>query len=93
MLVTVKGEETISIIRNIVVPFIKVEYCKDENIHAFKIINIYWVPKNTVLRRPKILEVVKMTANYFLKHEIPFQFDPDIGMFEQVNLIKLKYAD
>lgn len=34
-----------------------------------------------------------MTANYFLKHEIPFQFDPDIGMFEQVNLIKLKYAD
>jgi hypothetical protein len=40
MLVTVKGEETISIIRNIVVPFIKVEYCKDENIHAFKIINI-----------------------------------------------------
>jgi hypothetical protein len=38
MLVTVKDEETISIIKNIVVPFIK-NY-RDENIHAFKIINV-----------------------------------------------------
>jgi hypothetical protein len=38
MLVTVKDEETISIIRNIVVPFI--ENYRDENIHAFKIMNV-----------------------------------------------------
>jgi hypothetical protein len=38
MLVTVKDEEIISIIRNIVVPFI--ENYRDENILVFKIMNV-----------------------------------------------------
>jgi hypothetical protein len=38
LVTTVKDEETISIIRNIVVPFI--ENYRDENIHAFKIMNV-----------------------------------------------------
>jgi hypothetical protein len=32
MLVTVKAEETMFIIRNVVVPFIEAENCKDKNI-------------------------------------------------------------
>jgi hypothetical protein len=32
MLVTVKAEETMFIIRNVVVPFIEAEDCKDKNI-------------------------------------------------------------
>jgi hypothetical protein len=39
MLITVKVEETISMIRNMVVPFIEVRYCRDGNIHAFEIMN------------------------------------------------------
>jgi hypothetical protein len=39
MLVTVKAEETLSMIKNVAIPFIKVEDYKDNNIHAFKIVN------------------------------------------------------
>jgi hypothetical protein len=39
MLVTIKAEETISMIINVAVPLIKVENCRDENIHAFEIMN------------------------------------------------------
>jgi hypothetical protein len=54
MLVTVKAEETVSMIKNGVVPFIEADDCKDNNIHAFEIVNIDWVPENTVLRRLRI---------------------------------------
>jgi hypothetical protein len=46
------------------------------NIHAFKIMNVEWVPKNMVLRRPKILEATRMTVNCLLKHGIPFWLTP-----------------
>ena len=39
MLVTVKAEETISMIKNVAVPFIETEDCKDGNIHAFEVVN------------------------------------------------------
>jgi hypothetical protein len=39
MLVIIKAEETISMIKNMVIPFIEVEDCKDKNVHAFKIVN------------------------------------------------------
>lgn len=91
MLVTVKDEETISIIRNIVVPFI--ENYRDENIHAFKIMNVEWLSENTVLTGPNISKTTRMIVNRFFKHGIPFQFDPDTGMLEQVNLMKLKCAN
>jgi hypothetical protein len=38
--VTVKAEEIVSMIRNVVVPFIKVEDYRDENIHTFEIMNV-----------------------------------------------------
>jgi len=38
--VTIKAEEIVSMIRNVVVPFINVEDCRDENIHAFEIMNV-----------------------------------------------------
>jgi hypothetical protein len=38
--VTVKAEEIVSMIRNVVVPFIKVEDYRDINIHAFEIMNV-----------------------------------------------------
>lgn len=52
--------------------------------------NVEWVTKGMMLRRPKILEVVRMAANCFRKHKILFQYDSDIGMPEGVNSIKLK---
>jgi len=34
-----------------------------------------------------------MAAKYFLKHELPFQYDPIIGMPKRINVIKMKCAD
>ena len=39
MPVNVKAEEIVSMIRNVVTPFIKVEDYRDMNIHAFEIMN------------------------------------------------------
>jgi hypothetical protein len=38
-LVTLKVEETLEIIQNVVVPYIEAKWCKDGNIHAFEIVN------------------------------------------------------
>ena len=54
MLITVKVEEIVFVIKNVVVPFIEVEDCKDENIHVFEIVNTEWVPEDTVLRKLKV---------------------------------------
>jgi len=34
-----------------------------------------------------------MAAKYFLKHGIPFQYNPNIGIPERVNLMTIKCAD
>jgi len=59
MLVTVKAEETVSMIKNVVVPFIEAEDCNDEYSHTFEIINTDWVPENTMIRRPRILKAAR----------------------------------
>lgn len=72
MLITIKVEEKISMIKNMVVSFIEEEDCRNKNIRALKIINVEWVPEGMILRRLKILEVIMMVVNCFLKHGIPF---------------------
>ena len=67
MLVTVKAEETISMIKNVVVPFIEAEDCKDEYSHAFEIVNTDWVPENTMLRMTRISEAARMPLNVFCR--------------------------
>jgi hypothetical protein len=39
MLATVKAEETVFMIKNMVIPFIEVGDYKNRDIHAFKIVN------------------------------------------------------
>jgi len=51
MLIIVKTEEIIYMIKNVVVPFIKVEDCRDKNIHTFEIVNAECVPEGAVLGR------------------------------------------
>jgi hypothetical protein len=41
-------------VRNVVVPFIEAEDCRDGNLHAFEVVNTEWVPENTVVRKPEI---------------------------------------
>ena len=72
MLITIKVEEKISMIKNMVVSFIEEEDCRNKNIRALKIINVEWVPEGMILRRLKILEAIMMAVNCFLKHGIPF---------------------
>jgi hypothetical protein len=91
--VKVKAEDTLSMIRNVLVPYIKAEDCKDGNLHAFEIVNTKWVPENTVLRRPIISDTTKMIPKCFLKHGLPFWYDPITGNPERVNRIKIKVAD
>jgi hypothetical protein len=93
MLVTVKAEETVSLMKNVAIPFIEAEDREDNNIHAFEIVNTDWVPENTVLRRPRILEVARMAAQCFLERGIPFQYNPSTGVPERVNSIKMKGVD
>jgi hypothetical protein len=90
MLITVKAEETVSMIKNMAIPFIKAEDCRDGNIHAFEIMNAEWVPEGAVLRKPRIPETVKMAAKCFIKNGAPFQCNPETGM---PGLIKLKCAN
>ncbi|XP_073261622.1 uncharacterized protein [Populus alba] len=62
VLVTVKAEETISMVRNVAVPFIEAEDCKDGNLHAFEVVNTEWVPENTVQGRPEWMGIIKLKA-------------------------------
>jgi len=89
MLINVKDEKTVFMIKNVVVLFIEVEDCRDKNIYSFKIMNAKWVSKGAMLRKLKVFETVKMAANCFLKHGVSFWYNPEIRMPKWVNLMKL----
>jgi hypothetical protein len=67
MLMMVKAEETLAMVQNVVVPYIEVEWSKDENLHPFEIVNT-----DTMLRKPVISKAIRMAAKYFLKHRLSF---------------------
>jgi hypothetical protein len=93
MLVTVKAEETISMVKNVAIPFIEMKDCKDENLHAFEIVNTEWVPESTMLRKPRISEAARMAAKCFLERGIPFQYHPITRIPKRINPIKMRCAD
>ncbi|XP_061983063.1 uncharacterized protein LOC133702756 [Populus nigra] len=72
--------QTVSMMKNVAIPFIEAEDRKDNNIHAFEIVNTDWVPENTILRRPRISEAARMEAQCFLERGIPFQYNPITGV-------------
>jgi RecA/RadA recombinase len=49
-LVTVKLEETITMMRNVVKPYIKTEVVKDKDLHAFEIVNLDLISEHTIKR-------------------------------------------
>jgi hypothetical protein len=49
--VTIRAKETLAMIQNVVVTYIEAKESKDENLHTFEIVNIYWVLENSVLRK------------------------------------------
>jgi hypothetical protein len=89
-LVTVRAEEALTMVRNVSIPYIEAEENKDGNLHAFEVVNAEWVPENTVQKKPKVSEATRMAAKYFLKHGLPFQYDPITRMPERINVIKMK---
>jgi hypothetical protein len=91
MLVTVKVEETVSMVKNMAIPFLEAEDCTNENPHAFEIVNTEWVPESTVLRKLRISEAARMADKCFLEHGIPFQYDPITGITKGINPIKMRY--
>jgi hypothetical protein len=93
MLVTVKTEETISMVKNVAIPFIEAKDCRNENFHAFEIVNTEWVPESTVLRKLRISEAARMAAKCFLERGILFQYDLITGIPKRINPIKIRCAD
>ena len=66
---------------------------EDENLYAFEVANIKWVPENMIRRKPEISKASKMVARYFLKHGLPFQYDITTRMLKRVNVIKMQCDD
>ena len=93
MLVTVKAEETISMVKNVTIPFLEAEDCMDDNLHAFEIVNTEWVPESTVLRKPKISAAAKMAVRCFLKRGIPLQYNPITGIPKRIKPITIRAVD
>jgi len=87
MLVTVKAEETLSMIKNVAVPFIEVKDCKDEYSHAFEIVNTDWVHENTVLRMPRISEAASDANLVITWSRNPHAKTPILGKPSKSSLI------
>jgi hypothetical protein len=71
-------------------PIIEAKENKDWNLHAFKIINVEWVPKNTMKRKPKISKVAKMTIKCLLKHGLTFNYNINTWMPKRINVMNMK---
>ena len=89
VLVTVKAKETISMLINVMVPFIEAKDCKGGNLHAFEVVNIEWVPENTMVRKPKLSKATKMAIKSFFKHKISFPYYIEKERLELMDIIKL----
>ena len=55
-------KETLSMIKNVVVSYVETKDNANRNLHVFKVVNIKWVPKNTMRRKPKISKASNMVA-------------------------------
>jgi uncharacterized Fe-S cluster protein YjdI len=93
VLVTVKAEEAISVMKNVAVPFIEAEDCTDGNLHAFEVVNTEWVPENTARRKARISRATKMAAKSLLKNKVPARFGAAKKKLEWVGVTKLKAAE
>lgn len=89
-LVSVKADKAFSMVKNMLIPYIEVNESKNKNLHHSKVMNIEWVLKNTVKRKPRIFYIAKMSVKYFLKHGLPFIYNLDTRMPEKVCMIKMK---
>jgi len=65
VLIIIKVEEIVSMIKNVIIPFIEVKDYRYGNIHAFEIMNIEWVLKGAVLRKTKVSEAARMASIFF----------------------------
>jgi len=75
-------------VQNMAIPYIEAKESKDENLHAFEIVNIEWVLENLMLRKLVISEAERMTTKYFLRHGLPFRYNPVTGNPERISPIR-----
>jgi len=52
-----------------------------------------WVLENTMRRKLKISKVVKIAIRCFLKHRLPFEYNPKTRMPRRINVKKMKCVD
>jgi hypothetical protein len=78
----VKGEKALSLTKNVLIPYIEVQKCKNRNFHASEVVNDEWVSENTIKRKLEILKAAKVAIKCFLKYKLPFRYDPDTKMLK-----------
>ena len=55
-------EETLSMIKNVVVSYVETKDNANRNLHVFEVVHVEWVLKNTMIRKPKISKASNMVA-------------------------------
>jgi len=65
--IIIKVEQTMIVMKNIVVPYIELEGVRDGDLHTFKVVNTYLFIENTINRSPALLKVVKIAIKYMVK--------------------------
>jgi hypothetical protein len=65
--IIIKVEQTMIVMKNIVVPYIELEGVRDGGLHTFKVVNTYLFIENTINRSPALLKVVKIAIKYMVK--------------------------
>lgn len=66
------SEKATTIMKNMVVPYIKAENNTNGNLHAFEVVNVEWVLENIIRDTPKLSEAAIMAAKCYVKHGLPF---------------------
>jgi hypothetical protein len=79
--------------KNVAVSYIKAKNNIDGDLHAFEVVNVEWVPINTIHNTPKLSEAIIIVAKCFLKHGLLFCYNPIKGMPEKINIRKLRATD
>jgi hypothetical protein len=92
-LVIIKAENALSLMKNVLIPYIKIYESIYGNLNSFKVVNTMWVLENTMRRKLKISKVVKIAIRCFLKHRLPFEYNPKTRMPRRINVKKMKCVD
>lgn len=72
---------------------LQVLWNQNGNLHTFESLYDDFVFKNTLLRKLKTLEAIKIIVKYVIKYGLPLRYNLNTWLPKQTNYMKLKYID